>query len=389
MLLASLGTSIANIALPALAAAFAAPFAAVQPVVVAYLGALTIAVLVAGRLGDARGLKPMLVAGLAVFGLASLACALAPSLSLLVAARALQGIGAAFMMTLAMALMRQMADPAQVGRAMGLLGTVSALGTALGPALGGLLIPLAGWRGVFAVLVPLAALAFGLAVTTLPAGSSAAKAGAARPRGTLDRALAANLAVNLMVAAVMMTTLVVGPFYLALGLALTATQVGLVMTAGPIVSIVTGVPAGRLVDRWGSVSVLRLGLALLGVGAGLLAVLPEALGVTGYLAAILVLTPGYQLFQAANNTAALGTVAAERRGTVSGLLTLSRNLGLIAGASAMGAVFAVGVGTADFARASPAAIAHGLRLTFLVSVGLMVISGGLVAGSRAARPTRL
>lgn len=64
-LLASLGTSIANIALPTLAAAFSAPFARLQAVVVAYLAALTVSVVIAGRLGDRHGLKPMLAAGLA------------------------------------------------------------------------------------------------------------------------------------------------------------------------------------------------------------------------------------------------------------------------------------------------------------------------------------
>lgn len=148
MLLASLGTSIANVALPTLAEVFSAPFAQVQAVVVAYLAALTVSVVIAGRLGDNYGLKPMLALGLSVFALASLLCAVAPNLWLLIGARTLQGTGAAFLMTLPMALMRQTASETHMGRAMGLLGTVSALGTALGPSLGGLLIP-AGWRGIF------------------------------------------------------------------------------------------------------------------------------------------------------------------------------------------------------------------------------------------------
>ncbi|MFT0858890.1 MFS transporter [Ancylobacter sp. G4_0304] len=248
MLLAALGTSIANIALPALAEAFSAPFAQVQAVVVAYLAALTVCVVIAGRLGDSRGLKPMLVAGLALFAVASLLCAVAPSLSLLIAARALQGMGAAFLMTLAMALMRQTASEARVGRAMGLLGTVSALGTALGPSLGGLLIPLTGWRGIFWVQVPLAALALILAITMLPAEPSQEKAPSVSLWSAMNRSRAPNLLVNGVVAAVMMTTLVVGPFYLGIGLGLTAPQVGLVMAVGPVISILSGVPAGRLVD---------------------------------------------------------------------------------------------------------------------------------------------
>lgn len=380
MLLASLGTSIANIALPALAEAFQAPFAQVQAVVVAYLAALTVSVVVAGRLGDTYGLRQMLVAGLTVFAAASLLCAVAPNLWLLIGARALQGIGAAFLMTLAMALMRQTAGEARVGRAMGLLGTVSALGTALGPALGGLLIPATGWRGIFWVQMPLAVLALVLAVATLPGDRGRGTAPSANLRSVMDRSLAANLLVNALVAAVMMTTLVVGPFYLGLGLGLEARHVGLVMAVGPMISIFSGVPSGRLVDAWGSGRVLAVGLILLAAGALLLALLPNGTGVAGYLLSIVVLTPGYQLFQAANTTAALADVPGDRRGTVSGVLNLSRNIGLIAGASLMGAVFAFGVGTGEFTRASGPDIAAGMRPTFLLAAGMMLIAIWVVSG---------
>ncbi len=195
----------------------------------------------------------------------------------------------------------------------------------------------------------------------------------------LNRSLAPNLVVNLLVAAVMMTTLVVGPFYLGLGLGLKATQVGFIMAIGPLISIFSGVPSGRLVDAWRSARVLALGLALLAVGAGLLAFLPNMIGIAGYVISIAVLTPGYQLFQAANNTAALADVPEDSRGTVSGLLSLSRNVGLIIGASAMGAVFSFGVGTEVLAHATALAIASGMHLTFLLASGMMV-SAILIAG---------
>ncbi len=388
MLLASLGTSIANIALPALAEAFSAPFTQVQAVVVAYLAALTVSVVIAGRLGDSRGLKPMLVAGLALFAVSSLLCAVAPNLWLLIGARTLQGSGAAFLMTLAMALMRQTASEARVGRAMGLLGTVSALGTALGPSLGGLLIPLAGWRGVFWVQVPLAGLALLLAVAVLPTDAGCRETPPAKLRSAMTRSLVPNLIVNLLVAAVMMTTLVVGPFYLGIGLGLTATQIGFVMAIGPVISIFCGVPSGQLVDAFGSGRVLAIGLALLAAGAFLLAYLPNLIGVAGYVLSIIVLTPGYQLFQAANNTAALADVPKERRGTVSGLLSLSRNVGLIAGASAVSAIFALDVGIKDFEHATVLAIEAGMQLTFLIAGGMMIAAIVTASGGPSVRQVR-
>ncbi|WP_277373367.1 MFS transporter [Pseudomonas sp. AA-38] len=384
MLLASIGTSIANIALPQVAEAFPAPFAQIQAVVVAYLATLTLTVVSAGRLADRHGAKPMLVLGLALFAGSSLLCALAPHLWLLVAARALQGVGAAFLMTLAMTLMRQNASEESVGRAMGLLGTVSALGTALGPALGGLLIPLGGWRALFWVQVPLALLALILAVSRLPNDPRRHEAAPASLWSMLNRELLPNLLSNLLVATVMMTTLVVGPFYLGFGLGLTPTQVGFVMSLGPLISIFSGVPSGHLVDAWGSRRVLAIGIGLLSTGSLLLALLPNAIDVAGYVLAIVVLTPGYQLFQAANNTATLAQVPPAQRGTVSGLLGLSRNLGLIAGASVMGAVFAAAVGTDTFVLAPASAMAQGMQQTFALATVMMLGAAGIAFCQRTA-----
>lgn len=372
MLLASLGTSIANIALPALGGAFAAPLDQVRWVVVAYLAGLTVTTAVAGRLGDRLGLRRMHLAGLALFAGASLLCGLAPNLPLLVASRIAQGAGAAFMMILSMALARETADDAHVGRAMGLLGTVSALGTALGPSLGGVLLATVGWRAIFVAQIPLALLALALVWVSIPPEAGRPAVSASAPMNA--SALLPNLIVNLLVAAVMMTTLVVGPFYLGVGLGLPEPAVGLVMSVGPLISILSGVPSGRAVDAAGAPRVLAAGLILLVAGAMLLAALPGLLGVTGYLLAIVVLTPGYQLFQAANNTAAMAGVPREQRGAAAGYLGLSRNLGLIVGASAMSSVFAFGVGSPDILHASPDAIASGQLITFAVASGLMLVA---------------
>lgn len=385
MMLAALGTSIANIALPTLVAAFDAPFAQVQAVVVAYLSALTLSAVIVGRLGDRFGLRRMFLAGLSVFALASLLCGFAPNLWLLTAARALQGFGAAFLMTLTMALMRETAGANQMGKAMGLLGTMSALGTALGPSLGGLMLSTLGWRGIFLVQAPLACLAIALAIKSLPADRPRRSQRQTPISSLLNHQLLPSLAVNVLVAAVMMTTLVIGPFYLGIGLALPTLLVGLVMSVGPAISILGGVPTGWAVDRWGTTKILASGLTLLTLGTALLATLPALFGVTGYIMAIAVLTPGYQLFQSANNTAVLADTAKQSRGTVSGLLSLSRNGGLILGASAMGAIFATGLGTAELSNATPSAIANGTQLTFAIACALMLFACAIaIMGRRRA-----
>jgi len=372
MLLASLGTSIANVGLPQMAETFAAAFGAVQWVVLSYLLAITAVLVSVGRLGDRFGHRRLLLAGVLVFAVACALCSVAASLGMLIGARALQGVGAAIMMAMTMALVAATVPKAQTGRAMGLLGTLSAVGTGLGPAIGGALIAVSGWRALFLIMLPLAALAFVL-VQRARADRDPQPMGAGRFSvfATLhDRALGARLGLSTLVAAVMMTTLVAGPFYLSHGVGLDPAQMGLAMAVGPCIAALAGVPAGRLTDRCGSYATTLGGLLLM--LAGCLALALVALGTAGYIGALATLTLGYAQFQAANNTAVMSNVSADRRGVIAGWLTLSRNLGLILGAWALGAVFAWGTG--DIHSALPTAVGLGLRMAFGVASGLVVLA---------------
>jgi len=441
MLLPSLATSIANVALPAMAEGFNASFQEVQWIVLAYLLAVTALIVSAGRLGDIVGRRRLLLAGIGLFTVASLLCAVAPALWLLVAARAIQGLGAAVMMSLTLALVGQTVPKAKTGGAMGLLGTMSAIGTAIGPSLGGVLIAGLGWRAIFLVNVPLGVLNYLLAHYYLPverpkaeterragfdltgtfvlAATLAAYALAvtigrghfgslnaallltaifgvglfvavetriASPLIRLamlrDPVLSASLATSALVATVMMATLVVGPFYLSRGLGLETTSVGLVLSAGPLVAALTGAPSGRIVDRFGAGRITLIGLVGIAIGLAVLSVLPAGFGVAGYVAASVVVTAGYALFQAANNTVVMTGIEADWRGVVSGMLSLSRNLGLITGASAMGAVFALASGAVDIMTAPPESAAAGMRTTFAVATILIIVALGIAIGSR-------
>lgn len=439
MLLSSLGISIANVALPTLVQAFDASFQDVQWVVLAYLLAITTLIVSVGRLGDLIGRRRLLLAGLALFTAASALCGAAPSLWLLIAARAAQGVGAAIMMALAMAMVGETVPKERTGSAMGLLGTMSAIGTALGPSLGGTLIAGFGWRSIFLVAVPLGLAALLIAYRGLPQGRNTPRAG--RPGfdtvGTLllaltlaayalamtlgrgrvgalnlalllaavvgavlfvraqaraasplirlalfrDRALSASLATSGLVSTVLMATLVVGPFYLARALGLDAPLVGLVMSVGPIVVALSGVPAGRIADRFGAQRMTIAGLVAIAGGSALLALLPAPLGIPGYVGPIVVITMGYALFQTANNTAVMADVRADQRGVISGMLNLSRNLGLVTGASALGAVFALAASAADIATAPPDSVAAGMRITFAVAAVLIVGALAIAAGA--------
>jgi MFS family permease len=197
-----------------------------------------------------------------------------------------------------------------------------------------------------------------------------------------DPVLSASLAMSALVSTVMMATLVVGPFYLSRALGLDAARVGLVLSVGPLVAALTGVPAGRIADRFGAQRVTLVGLIGMAAGSFLLSMMPATLGISGYVAPIVVLTAGYGLFQTANNTAVMTDVRPEQRGVISGMLNLSRNLGLITGASVMGAVFALASATSDITKAGPEAVATGMRITFAVAAILIVVALALAIGSR-------
>ncbi|MNQ55175.1 Multidrug resistance protein stp [compost metagenome] len=440
MVLPSLDTSIAHAGLPTLARVFDASFAQVQWIVLAYLLAITTLIVSVGRLGDLVGRRRLLLVGIGIFTGASLACGLASTLGWLIAARAVQGLGAAIMMALTVALVADTVPQARTGRAMGLLGSMSALGTTLGPSLGGVLIASVGWQAIFLINVPLGIISLLLAWRYLPVD---------RPRtprnkaafdavGTLvlaltlaayalamtlgqghfgalngillltaacgvglfawvesrveaplvclallrNRSLSAGLAMSLLVSTVIMSTLVVGPFYLARGLGLDALAVGLILSAGPGVAALTGVPAGRIVDRFGARRVTVLGLVSMALGASGLAMLPARLGIAGYVVPMMGLTASYALFQTANNTLIMGGVSAQQRGVIAGLLSLSRNLGLITGAAFMGAVFALGSGVSDLTSAQPQAIVSGLHITFAVAAMLIMVALVIAGGSQ-------
>jgi MFS family permease len=198
-----------------------------------------------------------------------------------------------------------------------------------------------------------------------------------------DPALGASLGTSALVSTVVMATLVVGPFYLSGGLGLDAARVGLVLSVGPLVAALTGVPAGRLADRLGAQRVAVGGLGVMSGGCLALSVTPAGFGIPGYVGPLVVVTGGYALFQTANNAAVMGGVGPDRRGAVSGMLNLSRNLGLITGASVMGAVFSVASGAADVAAARPDDVAYGTRVTFAVAAGLIVVGLAMTVGSRA------
>src|SRR5262245_35694580 len=158
-LMATLDLSIVNIALPTLSRDLAAPLATVAWVVLAYVLTITGLLLGFGRLADRFGRRRIYGLGLGVFSAASLLCAFAPGVGALIAARTLQGVGAAMMTANSTALLAAAFPATERGRALGLFGAIVGVGLGLGPPLGGLVVEHASWRWIFLINLPLGALA--------------------------------------------------------------------------------------------------------------------------------------------------------------------------------------------------------------------------------------
>ena len=371
MMVGAMGISIANVALPDIARDFGVTAQGANRVTVVYLAAVTVAAVLVGRIGDRFGRGRVLRAALVGFAGASVLAALSPAMGALIAARAVQGAFGAALMVLSVGLVRQVSGPARSGRMFGALGSMSALGTAAGPVIGGLLVDLSGWRGCFWALAGVAAVA-GM-IARIPDGAPSERGERGASRGLWIGYLA-----NLGVAAVMMGTLVVGPFFLSFGVGLSARMVGIVMAVGPVISIIGGVMAGRAVDRFDAGPVARIGLWLVGAGCFALALLSPVWGVWGYLIGIAILTPGYQLFQAGNTSAVMSHAPEGSQGGVAGALSVARNLGLLCGAWGSGALFSGALDGVPVQGAGAGEIADAVRVVFLVACAGMIGLGVLV-----------
>lgn len=443
-LTASLGISVASVLLPTLTHSFSATVSEVQWVVLAYLMSVTVAIVSAGRLGDLYGHRSVLISGLIVFIGASVLCATAPDLSLLIAGRTMQGFGGAILIALPMSMVRDLVPTERLGTAMGLLGTTSAVGTALGPSLGGALLVWGDWRMAFWLLSAFGAVTLFLttaftarsstrmvasladldlrgtfvlviALIAYALATSGGAAGVAVPTFVLftaalmafslfvvvetrvasplvpmtllcERRNGIGFVMNVLVGTIMMSTLVIGPFFLAFSLGLNAALVGLVLAVGPAVGALSGVPAGRLTDRLGAKRIVFIGLIQIMLGLLCLALLPLYLGVWGYVIALVVLTPAFQLFLTANNTIILREADKDQRGRLSGLLGLSRNLGLMTGASAMPTLFVMFLGRGDAVDAPVEEVAYAFSMTFIVAMGLALVAMSLAIYSAFDRP---
>jgi DHA2 family multidrug resistance protein-like MFS transporter len=384
MALVVLDAGIVNVALPTIAGALGESPASSMLVVSAYQLALLIGLLPSAHIADRFGYRRLFVAGILLFSSSAVLCALAPTLPLLVAARALQGIGGAAIMSLGMALLRSALGHERLGIAIAWNALVIAVCSGLAPLTAALALTVAGWRWLFVIPVPMAAIAL-IAAQALPAvkGASrsvdllsillyaaavtglvvAAELGRATPLIALSIAAGAVASAGWLLARerskkaplIPFDLLAIGPFrksvtasvffftgqsagllalpfYLQLSLDQSATATGFLIALWPLAVAATSRVANRLTDRFTSGSLCAIGGIVLAAGLGSTALWPTQGTIIPLAASALVCGIGFGLFQVPNNRSMFLSAPADRGAAAGGLQGTARLAGQTTGA---------------------------------------------------------
>jgi DHA2 family multidrug resistance protein-like MFS transporter len=391
-----LNGSIANIALPVIARDLDTTPALSIWIVNAFQIAVVVSLLPLSSLGDIVGYRRVFRIGLVIFTVASLACALSTSLTALTIARAIQGFGAAGIMSVNPALIRFTFPRAQLGRGMGFNALVVATSAATGPSIAAGILALGPWQWLFALAVPMGLLSFVLSTRALPVTNpvrhpfdlpgailsalmfgllmsgidgighghgpmpvvlqlaAAVVLGAVFVRRqTLQPApmlpvdmfrrplFSLSVASSVCAFAAQGTAYVALPFYFQDALGLTQIDTGLLMTPWPVALAIAAPVSGRLADRYPAGLLGGLGMALLCAGLLLLAFLPAQPSVLDIVWRMALCGIGFGLFQSPNNRILIGSVPRERSGSAGGVLATARVMGQTIGAAIVALVFGV------------------------------------------------
>ncbi|OAT85904.1 MFS transporter permease [Desulfotomaculum copahuensis] len=424
--------SIVYIALPAIAKVFGVDPSMIGWVSMAYLLVLGSFLLSFGRLGDMFGFKRMFLAGLLVFVVTSALCGLSPGLGALIFLRALQATGAGMTMAMSPAIITAAFPPRERGRALGMNGMAVALGLALGPSLGGMLVDTLSWRAIFYVNVPIGIVAYlwcrrilpdvrsekrqsfdwpgsllafcGLG-TLLLFASRGGDAGWSRPIFLLGMAAVVLLVLFILLekrapepmldlklfrsrvfsagngAALLnfMTQYVIvflTPFFLQQVMGYSAGRAGAAMTAFPLTVLVIAPLSGALSDKTGQRGLAFLGSLICTIAALAMAGLNQSAGPLDIAWRLSLFGLGTGLFQSPNNSAVMGAVPRFRLGVAGGVLATTRNVGMVLGIALGGAVLAARR-TAHLSAGPSGAFLSGLHDAYLAAA-LVSLLGTLV-----------
>ncbi|MGB6008857.1 MFS transporter [Castellaniella sp.] len=385
--------TVINIALPNMAGALQVSPAVAVWFANAYLLAVAMTLAIFAALASRLGFRPLFLFGLAVFTLASAACALAPDARVLIAMRILQGVGGAAVVSIGPAILRSAFPTRLLGRALGLNALLIAASTAMAPIVGGTLLDTWGWRWLFALNMGPGVMALALAARAIPANPAAVREPFDSPGAALSAVMvgalimAANQAAmpegrwyaliavlagagfvwrvrharqpllppvifasaRFSLAALTSMASFVGqgitfvalPFLFQNVYGYSAFETALLFTPWPVGIVLVAPHAGRLADRVSPAVISTIGLFVLAAGLVALALLPEQPRIWDILARCLLCGVGFGCFQSPNNREMLSNVSREHSGYASGVLAIMRTFGQCLGTALVGVLLAV------------------------------------------------
>ena len=439
-----LDNTIVNVALPSIGRGLQVGVSQLEWVVNAYTLVFAVLMLTGGRLADLYGRRLVFDAGLTLFALSSLACGLAPSASVLIAARGFQGAGGALMMPATLSIISAAFPAEERGTAIGIWAGVSGSALAIGPLLGGLLTEHVGWSWIFFVNVPVGAVALVASLVLIVETKSgrierrldlpglAASAGGLlalvyalieantygwsspailglfataavlltafvlierRSSGPmLDLALFGNRTfTGANIAALLVSLAMFGIFffvslYMQNVLRYSPVHAGVVFLPMTFLVVVSAPLAGKATDLIGPRWPISLGMSLLAVALVLFSRLGVQAGFLDLLPGMLLGGVGMGVAMGPMTTAALGTVPVAKAGVVSGVLTTSRQVGGTLGIAVMGAIVAASQTAAPFDPRAPLQFVDGFH--HALETGAAILVAGAVASALLVRSRR-
>jgi EmrB/QacA subfamily drug resistance transporter len=386
--MACLDGSVVNVALPKMAEKLSVSGEAVAWVVTAYLIAISATILIFGRLGDIKGKSKVFKFGIVLFTFGSLLCGISNSFIILIIARVIQAVGAAGTMATSQGIITQVFPKNERGKALGITGTSVALGSLVGPPLGGFIVSVLSWHYIFLINVPIGIFTFIMGTKILPVSAN-------NKREKLDTkgvflfivaivALFSSLIIGedtgymhpaiiggFIIAPVAMAvfilverrlevpllqlkifnntlfslsifcgfitfvaiycSIIIQPFYLQDVMKFSPALTGVIMMASPLILSVVAPISGHLSDKIGSEFLTFLGLVVTSLGLFLMSTLNEHSNLPILILFVAIMSMGNGLFQSPNNSLIMSTVPPDKLGIAGSINALVRNLGMVFG----------------------------------------------------------
>ncbi len=438
--MSALDGSIVNVALPKMATALKVTTSSIQLVATSYLIVIAGTVLIFGRLGDMFGKAKMFKLGLGLFTFGSLLCGITGSFPILILARVVQAIGAAGTMANNQGIITETFPPNERGKALGFLGTSVALGSLIGPGLGGLIVGAASWEFIFLINVPIGIVALFYAMKLLPKGRKTVKGkldiigavlfifvivplfgaldeglnvGFTNPMILLSFAVSiisfiafiflekkkedpllqlhifSNKLFSLSIFCAFITFVaifcnnIILPFYLQDVMNYTPEHTGLILMVYPLLLTVVAPLSGSLSDKIGSEVLTFIGLLLISLGLLLMATLNVDSNLLITIIFIGIMSIGMGLFQSPNNSLIMSTVPKDKLGIAGSVNALVRNLGMVCGIALATTLlysmmsFKIGYRVTDYVVGRNDAFIYGMRIVY-IAAGIISFMGAIL-----------